>query len=74
MTLGLYAIRSKPRKEETLWGQLLAGAVEAFYLRMRVHPVNPKARRVARLEKRPKFGLPKQTRYFEILREEIHEP
>ncbi len=46
MTLSWYAIRSKPRKEEALWGQLLAGGFETFYPRLRVHPVNPRARRV----------------------------
>ena len=47
MTLSWYAIRSKPRKEEALWGQLLAREFETFYPRLRVHPVNPRARKVA---------------------------
>ena len=47
MTLGWYALRSKPRKEEALWGQLLARGCETFYPRLRIHPVNPRARRLA---------------------------
>jgi len=47
MTLGWYALRSKPRKEEALWGQLLARGFETFYPRLRIHPVNPRARKLA---------------------------
>ena len=46
MTLSWYALRSKPRKEEALWGQLLAGEIETFYPRLRVRPVNPRSRKV----------------------------
>ncbi len=46
MTLSWYAIRSKPRKEEPLWGQLLAGEIETFYPRLRVRPINPRSRKV----------------------------
>lgn len=41
-----YALRSKPRKEETLWRQLRAREVEVFYPQLRVQPVNPRARKV----------------------------
>lgn len=47
MTGSWYALRSKPRKEEALWGQLLARGFETFYPRLRVHPVNPRARKLA---------------------------
>lgn len=46
MTLSWYALRSKPRKEEALWGQLLGSSFATFYPRLRVHPVNPRARKV----------------------------
>ena len=41
-----YALHSKPHKEEIVWRQLLAHDVETFYPQLRVHPVNPRARRV----------------------------
>jgi transcription antitermination factor NusG len=41
-----YALRSKPRKEEVLWQQLLARDVEVFFPRIRVHPVNPRSRKL----------------------------
>jgi transcription antitermination factor NusG len=41
-----YALRSKPRKEEVLWKQLLARDIEVFFPRMRVHPVNPRSRKL----------------------------
>ena len=41
-----YALRSKPRKEETLWRQLRARDVEVFYPQIKVQPVNPRARKV----------------------------
>lgn len=41
-----YALRSKPRKEEVLWKQLLAREIEVFFPRMRVHPVNPRSRKL----------------------------
>ena len=47
MTIGWYALRSKPRKEEALWGQLLARGFETFYPRLRINPVNPRARKLA---------------------------
>jgi transcriptional antiterminator RfaH len=41
-----YALRSKPRKEEVLWQQLLAREIEVFFPRIRVHPVNPRSRKL----------------------------
>ena len=41
-----YALRSKPRKEEVLWQQLLARDIEVFFPRIRVHPVNPRSRKL----------------------------
>jgi transcription antitermination factor NusG len=41
-----YALRSKPRKEEILWRQLMAQDFEVYLPRMRVHPVNPRSRKL----------------------------
>ena len=41
-----YALRSKPNKEDFLWGELLARKIEVFYPQLRVKPVNPRARKV----------------------------
>jgi len=41
-----YAVRSKPRKEDILWRQLRAQGFEVFYPRVRVHRVNPRARKL----------------------------
>ena len=41
-----YVMRSKPRKEDFLWGQLRAREIECFYPRTRVQTVNPRARQV----------------------------
>jgi transcriptional antiterminator RfaH len=41
-----YALRSKPRKEEVLWQQLLAREVEVFFPRLKVNPVNPRSRKL----------------------------
>ncbi len=41
-----YALRSKPRKEEVVWRQLQQKQIEVFYPRLRVNPVNPRARKV----------------------------
>jgi transcription elongation factor/antiterminator RfaH len=41
-----YVLHSKPNKEELLWEQLTLRKVEAFYPRIRVHPVNPRSRQV----------------------------
>jgi len=41
-----YTLRSKPRKEDIVWRQTLSYGYEAFYPRIRVHPVNPRSRRI----------------------------
>ncbi len=41
-----YALRSKPRKEEVLWQQLLAREVEVYFPRIRVHPRTPRSRKL----------------------------
>ena len=41
-----YVLRSKPRKEEVLWEYVCSKEVECFYPRVRVNPVNPRARKV----------------------------
>lgn len=46
MAVNWYALRSKPRKEEVLWKQLLAREIEVFFPRIRVHPVNPRSRKL----------------------------
>lgn len=45
MTLNWYALRTKPRKEEIVRNQLRDRQVEVFYPQLRVHPVNPRARK-----------------------------
>jgi len=39
-----YALRSKPNKEDALWYQIRGHGHEAYYPRLRVRPVNPRAR------------------------------
>jgi transcriptional antiterminator RfaH len=46
MTLYWYALRTKPRKEEIVWKQIVNQEIEHYYPRVRVHPVNPRARKV----------------------------
>jgi transcription antitermination factor NusG len=41
-----YALRSKPRKEDVVWKQAHDRGLEVFYPRLRVNPVNPRARKV----------------------------
>jgi len=41
-----YALRSKPNREELLYEQLGLREIEAFYPRIRVKVINPRARRV----------------------------
>ena len=41
-----YAFHSQPHKEDLLWQQLLAREIENFYPRIRVHTVNPRARKI----------------------------
>jgi transcriptional antiterminator RfaH len=41
-----YALRSKPQKEDAVWRQLQVKEVEVFYPRLRVNPVNPRAKKI----------------------------
>lgn len=41
-----YALRSKPRKETVLWKQVQERGIEVFFPRLRVHPVNPRSRKL----------------------------
>lgn len=41
-----YALRSKPRKEDAAWRQVLSQGFAVFYPRLRVHPVNPRSRKL----------------------------
>lgn len=40
-----YVLRSKPRKEDFLYGQLQVRKIKAYYPKVRVQPVNPRARK-----------------------------
>jgi transcriptional antiterminator RfaH len=46
MSLHWYALRSKPRKEEAAWRQALSMGFEVYFPRLRVHPVNPRSRKL----------------------------
>ena len=46
MAISWYAMRSKPNKEDFLAGQLDSDGIEVFYPRIRITPVNPRARKV----------------------------
>jgi len=41
-----YALRSKPHKEDVVYRQVRMKGFESFYPRLRVHPVNPRSRKV----------------------------
>lgn len=41
-----YVLRSKPRKEDVVWQQLQTRDIENYYPRIRVHPVNPRSRKI----------------------------
>jgi transcription antitermination factor NusG len=41
-----YVMRAKPNKEELLYEQLRVRAIDAYYPRVRVQPVNPRARKI----------------------------
>jgi transcriptional antiterminator RfaH len=41
-----YVLRSKPRKEDLVWHQLLIREIECYYPQLRVNPVNPRAKKV----------------------------
>jgi transcription antitermination factor NusG len=46
MSIFWYALKSKPRKEDALWRQAKAEGYEIYYPRLRVNPVNPRARKL----------------------------
>ncbi len=46
MSLHWYVLRSKPRKEDVVWRQLQEKGLENYYPRIRVHPVNPRSRKI----------------------------
>ena len=46
MTLQWYALRSKPNREDALWREAEARGFQVYYPRVRVQPVNPRARKV----------------------------
>ncbi len=46
MSSDWYTLRSKPRKEEFVWQQALADGFEVYYPRLRIHPVNPRSRKL----------------------------
>lgn len=41
-----YALRSKARKEDIVWKQARDQGIEVFYPRLRVHPVNPRSKKI----------------------------
>lgn len=41
-----YALRSKARKEEVVWRQVRTAGFDVFYPRIKVQPVNPRARKL----------------------------
>ena len=45
-TLQWYALQSKPHRENTLWQHLKAETIEAYYPRLHVRTVNPRARKI----------------------------
>ena len=46
MTVQWYALKTKPHKEATVWQQLLTQNYQVFFPRLRVNPVNPRARQI----------------------------
>ncbi len=46
MSLSWYVLHSKPNKEDFLYAQLRHRNIEVYYPRIRVDPVNPRARKV----------------------------
>ena len=41
-----YAVRSKPRKEEAVYRQIVSHGFDTFYPRIRITPVNPRSRKL----------------------------
>ena len=46
MSEARYALSSIPRNEEVLWKQLIARDIDVFFPCIRVHPVNPRSRKL----------------------------
>ena len=46
MPIQWYTLHSQPRKEDLLWQQVLAQGLDCFYPRLKVQPVNPRARKI----------------------------
>ena len=46
MSANWYALRSKARKEEVVWRQVRTAGFDVFYPRLKVQPVNPRARKL----------------------------
>ncbi len=46
MENGWYALRCKPRKEDVVWQQVRSQGFETFYPRIKVTPVNPRAKKL----------------------------
>ena len=46
MALSWYVLHSKPNREQFLYSQLQHREIETFYPRLRVEPVNPRARKI----------------------------
>lgn len=46
MAVNWYTLRAKPRKEDIVYRQVIHQGIETYYPRIRVHPVNPRARKI----------------------------
>jgi transcription antitermination factor NusG len=46
MSVQWFAMRTKPRKEEVVWRQLRVDGYDTYFPRLRVNPVNPRARKL----------------------------
>lgn len=46
MTVYWYALQSKVNKEDALYGQLLSQGFDVYFPRIRVNPVNPRAKKI----------------------------
>jgi transcriptional antiterminator RfaH len=46
MSKNWYAMRSKPRREDSVWKQMLGHGFETYYPRIRVHPINPRSKKI----------------------------
>ncbi len=46
MTANWYTLRTKPRKEDVVYRQVVNQGIDVYYPRIRVQPVNPRARKI----------------------------